>query len=88
VKFSSPKNQVQPVGLPEDESVKTTGSGAGPETGLPVKLTAGAPAPQPATDGMIASDTITRKKRAARKDLTGIDTQSTTIKNNSSSGQI
>jgi hypothetical protein len=84
VKFSSPKNQVQPVGLPEDESVKATGSGAAPETGLPVKLTVGAPAPQPVTDGMIASDMIIRKKRAARKDLAGIRSESTTTKNNSS----
>jgi hypothetical protein len=55
---------------------------------LPEKLTVGAPAPQPVTDGMIASDTIIRKKRAARKDLAGIRSESTTIKNNSSSGQI
>jgi len=68
------------VGLPEDESIKATGSGAVPETGLPAKLTAGAPAPQPVTDGMTASDTIIRKKRAARKDLTWIGSESITIK--------
>jgi hypothetical protein len=68
------------VGLPEDESIKATGSGAEPETGLPVKLTTGAPEPQPVTDGMTASDTIIRKKRTARKDLTWIGSESITIK--------
>jgi hypothetical protein len=42
VKFSSPKNHAQPVGLSDDASVNETGSGTAPEVRLAVKLATGA----------------------------------------------
>jgi hypothetical protein len=36
VKFSSPKNHAQPVGLPVEASVNITCNGTGPEVGVPL----------------------------------------------------
>jgi hypothetical protein len=41
VKFSSPKNQAQPVGLPVDASVKVTVNGNDPFTGVAVNCATG-----------------------------------------------
>jgi hypothetical protein len=42
VKFSSPKNQAQPLGLPVDASVNATFNGAVPEVGVPLNAATGA----------------------------------------------
>jgi hypothetical protein len=42
VKFSSPKNHTQLVGLPNDKSVNETVSGDGPVVGIPLNAADGA----------------------------------------------